>query len=120
MLTRLLSRVRQTARRLAQVLGRRLATTTPVAFPLVAGTLDDLVRSKPALIAENALLRQQIIVLRRSVTRPRCTPVDRTLLVLLARRVRLWRQALLIVQPDTLLRWRRRAFACSGGGNRRR
>jgi hypothetical protein len=29
----------------------------------VVGTLADLVRSKPALITENALLRQQVIVL---------------------------------------------------------
>jgi len=111
MFARLLSAVRQTARRLAHAMGRRLAaTTTPVAAPLVSGTLADLVRSKPALIAENALLRQQIIILRRSVKRPRCTPTDRTLLVLLASRVRLWRQALLIVQPDTLLRWHRQGF----------
>ncbi len=59
MVTRLLSRVRQAARRCAQAVGRRLAAaTTPVAAPLVGGTLADLVRSKPALIAENALLRQ--------------------------------------------------------------
>jgi len=111
MVTCLLSRVRQIARRLAQALGQRLAAaTTPAASPLVGGTLADLVRSKPALITENALLRQQIIILRRSVARPRCTPADRTLLVLLASRVRLWRQALLIVQPETLLRWHRQGF----------
>ena len=110
MVTRLLSRVRQAARRCAQAMGRRLAATTPVAAPLVGGTLADLVRSKPALIAENALLRQQIIILRQSVKRPRCTPADRTLLVFLASRVRLWRHALLIVQPETLLRWHRRGF----------
>jgi len=111
MVTRLLSRVRQAARRCAQALGRRLATaTTPPASPLVRGTLADLVRSKPPLIAENALLRQQIIMLRRSVKRPRCTPTDRTLLVLLASRVRLWRHALLIVQPETVLRWHRQGF----------
>jgi len=111
MLVRLLSRVRQTARCLAEALGRRLATaTTPVASPLVGGTLADLVRSKPALIAENALLRQQIIILRQSVKRPRCTPADRALLVLLASRVQLWRHALLIVQPETLLRWHRQGF----------
>jgi len=111
MVTRLLSCVRHAARRLALVLGRCLAAaTTPVATPLVGGTLADLVRSKPALIAENTLLRQQIIILRRSVQRPRCTPADRTLLVLLASRVRLWRQALLIVQPETLLRWHRQGF----------
>ncbi len=70
----------------------------------------DLVRGKSALIAENALLRQQLLVLRRSVKRPRCTPTDRVLLVLLASRVRGWRQALLLVQPDTLLRWHRELF----------
>ena len=38
------------------------------------------------------------------------TPRDRVLLVLLASRVRAWRQALLIVQPETLLRWHRQGF----------
>jgi transposase InsO family protein len=73
-------------------------------------TRADLPRSKGELIAENALLRQQLLVLRRSVTRVHCTPTDRTLLVLLASRVRAWRQALLIVQPATLLRWHRQGF----------
>ena len=67
-------------------------------------------RSKPALIAENALLRQQVIILRRSMKRPCCTPADRTLLVFLASRVRPWCQALLIVQPETLLRWHRQGY----------
>jgi hypothetical protein len=62
------------------------------------------------LVAENALLRQQLLVLQRSVKRPRCRDIDRIRLVLLASRVRAWRQALLIVQPDTLLRWHRRLF----------
>jgi len=44
------------------------------------------------------------------VKRPHCTPADRTLLVSLASRVRLWRHARLIVQPDTLLRWHRQGF----------
>jgi transposase InsO family protein len=111
MLACLRSRVRQAAQYCAQALGQRLAAaTTPPASPLIGGTLVDLVHSKRALIAENALLRQQIIILRRSVQRPHCTPADRTLLMLLASRVRLWRQALLIVQPETLLRWHRQGF----------
>jgi hypothetical protein len=36
-----------------------------------------------------------------------CTKADRMLLVLLARAVRAWKQALFIVQPETLLRWHR-------------
>ena len=86
------------------------AATKPAAPALLAGVLTDLTRSKPELVAENAFLRQQLIVLRRCVKQPRCTPAERALLVLLASRVRAWRSALAIVQPDTLLRWHRRLF----------
>jgi len=54
--------------------------------------------------------RQQLIILRRQVKRPACSKTDRKLLVLLARIVRTWKQALLIVQPETLLLWHRRGF----------
>jgi putative transposase len=54
-------------------------------------------------VAENALLRQQVIILRRQVKRPACTKKDRMLLVLLASMVRTWKQALFIVQPETRL-----------------
>ena len=95
-------------RQAAQTIRRHLAATTrPARTALVTGTLADAARSRSALVAENALLRHQLVVLRRSVKRPRCTPADRALLVLLASRVRAWRRALLIVQPETLLRWHR-------------
>jgi len=59
MLARFLSRVCLSTRRLAQNLGWRLAAATMPAAPTpVVGTLADLVRSKPALIAKSALLRQ--------------------------------------------------------------
>ena len=74
------------------------------------GAGGDLLRGRAQLLAENALLRQQLLVLRRSVKRPAVTPADRALLVLLAGRVRAWRQALLIVQPETVLRWHRAGF----------
>lgn len=79
-------------------------------LPLAVGTLADLARSKSALVTENALLRHQLAILRRSVKRPRCTPADRAHMVFLASRVRAWRSALLIVRPDTLLRWHRQGF----------
>jgi putative transposase len=72
--------------------------------------LTDLTRSKSELVAENALLRQQLVLLRRQVKRPACTKTDRMLLVLLARMVRIWKQALFIVQPETLLRWHHQGF----------
>jgi hypothetical protein len=77
--------------------------TTPLTSSLPLGTLADLARSKAELMAENALLRQHLIILKRQVKRPACTKRDRVLLVLLARVVRTWKQALFIVQPDTLL-----------------
>src|SRR5438552_17261179 len=84
--------------------------TKPLRTSLPLATLTDLDRSKSELIAENALLRQQLIILRRQVKRPACTKTDRLLLVLLARIVRTWKQTLLIVQPETLLRWHRQGF----------
>jgi putative transposase len=84
--------------------------TTPLTSSLPLGTLADLARSKAELMAENALLRQQLIILKRQVKRPACTKRDRVLLVLLARVVRTWKQALFLVQPDTLLRWHRELF----------
>jgi putative transposase len=77
---------------------------------VVAGALADLARSKGERVAEHALLRQHLVVLKRSAKRPRCTAADRTLLVLLASRVRAWRQAVPIVPPDTLLRGHRPLF----------
>ncbi len=100
-LSGLVARVRQT---LATRLWVRPAATH------LAGTATDLARTRRQLLAENALLRQQLVALRRSVKRPAMTTADRALLVLLAGRVRAWRQALLIVQPETLLRWHRAGF----------
>src|SRR4051812_35130738 len=71
----------------------------------MSGAVLDVCRSKQELIVENALLRQQLIVLRRQVNRPQLSNADRALLVLLASRLRTWKSALFIVQPDTLLRW---------------
>jgi putative transposase len=77
--------------------------TKPLGASLPLATLTDLGRSKSELLAENALLRQQLIILRREVKRPTFTRTARILLVLLARLVRTWHQALFIVQPDTRL-----------------
>ena len=84
--------------------------TKPVTASLAIDALADMTRSRADLVAENALLRQQLIILRRQVKRPKLTNGDRVRLVLLARITRYWRHALHIVQPDTLLRWHRDLF----------
>ena len=81
------------------------------AAALAGGASLDAVRPRSELVAENALLRQQILVLRRAAPpRPRLHREDRLILVLLARLTRAWHEALHVVQPDTLLRWHRDLF----------
>ena len=84
--------------------------TRPLTRTLVGGALADVAKTKRALLAENALLRQRLIVLQRQVKRPMLTPGDRVRLVLLARLARTWQSALLIVQPQTLLHWHRQGY----------
>ena len=84
--------------------------TKPSSDSRPLSSVADLTRSKPQLIAENLLLRQQLVVLNRAVKRPRFTRADRGLFVLFASRVQNWRDALLIVKPETVLRWHRNGF----------
>jgi len=84
--------------------------TKPDHHGLVGGAVADATRSKSELMLENALLRQQLIVLERQVKRPQLSWQGRGIMVLLASKLRNWRGALFIVQPDTLLRWHRDLF----------
>ena len=70
---------------------RRLLRPARSTSKLVIGAAGDLTRSRAELIAENALLRQQLIVLHRSIARPRLHRDDRVLLLALARLTRRWR-----------------------------
>ena len=82
----------------------------PVTSVLIIGILSDLTRSHADLVVENALLRQQLIVRNRQVKRPQLTHPERFRLVFLSHFTAFWKQALHIVQPDTLLRWHRELF----------
>src|SRR5438445_12699510 len=62
------------------------------------------------LALENLALHQQLAVYKRRVTRPRLRRIDRLFWVGLARIWPGWRQPLVIVTPDTVLRWQRRRF----------
>ena len=80
--------------------------TTALPFEFVSG----LTRSRSELLIENALLRQQLIILKRQGKRPQFSWRERAILVFLASRLPHWRQRLLIVQPVTLFRWHRDLF----------
>jgi hypothetical protein len=74
------------------------------------GILSDVTRSRADLVVENALLRQQLMILKRQVKRPQLTNADRIHLVLLAHFTKFWKQTLHIIQPDTLIRWHQNLF----------
>lgn len=82
----------------------------PSTASFVLGIFADLTRGKAELLAEHALLRQPLIILHRQVKRPIYRKTDRLLFVLRARMVRTWKQALFLVQPETLLRGPRELF----------
>ena len=62
------------------------------------------------LALENLALRQQLAVYKRMMTRPRLRRTDRLFWVGLTRIWAGWRRSLVIVTPDTVLRWQRRRF----------
>jgi hypothetical protein len=67
-------------------------------------------RSTKSIKAENLFLRQQLgLYIERGVKPRRVDPVTRVRLVLLSRLFD-WRDSLVVVQPETLLRWHRSAW----------
>ena len=87
-----------------------LHLTQPSRHSIVLSTALDLTRTKSDLITENAPLRQQVIVLHRQVKKSAFSQSDRLWLVLLASRVKNWKESLLIFKPATLLGWHRQSF----------
>ena len=69
-----------------------------------------VVLDRGELAAENLALRQQLAVLQHKSKRPRLRTRDRIFWALLSRFWTTWRSALLIVQPDTVVRWHQQGF----------
>src|SRR5688572_8506151 len=62
------------------------------------------------LALEAAALRQQLAVFKRKQPRPRLTRVDRIFWTTLRRVYSGWADALIIVQPETVVSWHRAGF----------
>jgi transposase InsO family protein len=69
-----------------------------------------LFSKKADLVAGNLALRQQLVVLRRRTKRPRLLQGDRVSWLWLARSWSRWRDSLIIVKPETVVRWHRKGF----------
>lgn len=82
--------------------------------------------SQQQLVLENVALRHQLAVLSRSSKRPRLRQTDRLFWSWLSRLWSGWRTSLLVVQPETVIRWQRTAWRrywrwkSRGGGDRGR
>ncbi len=73
-------------------------------------TFAGLLRSRRDLLLENLALRHQLAVLTQKHSRSHLSASDRILWVALRRFWSGWKQALFIVQPETVIRWHRTGF----------
>ena len=69
-----------------------------------------LVTNRANLAAENLALRQQLAILQHKSKRPRLRKRERIFWVWLSRFWKNWRSCLVIVQPDTVVRWHKQGF----------
>jgi putative transposase len=62
------------------------------------------------LLLENAALRQQVAALKKEKPRPKLSRFDRIFWVWLSRLWKKWKDALIIVTPETVVSWHRKGF----------
>ena len=82
----------------------------------VCSALYQLLRTllKPwlSLVTENLALRQQLVILRRNTSRPGLRGRDRLFWVVSSNLWRDWRSVLVIIKPETVIKWHRQGFKC--------
>ena len=80
----------------------------------VLSTFYQLIRNlfvrRLVLVTENLALRQQLLVLQRSTNRPRLRNRDRLVWIALSQLWQDWRSILVIVKPETVIKWHRQGF----------
>ena len=77
---------------------------------LLTNAVRSALRSKHDLMLENLALRQQLAVLTRQRVRTRTKPADRLFWSWLSRYWPGWRSTLVMVRPETVIRWHRTAW----------
>jgi putative transposase len=78
---------------------------------LVLGSIFRIFRSRSSLLLENLVLRQQLTVFQRRHPRPGIRPFDKFFWVLARRFWAGWKEALIVVSPETVARWHRAGFS---------
>lgn len=85
---------------------------------LLSALASQFFRSRRDLLLENLALRQQLAILRRRHPQPRFAPSDRFFWVMLRRIWDEWKWALVLVQPETVVRGTELALKYIGPGFR--
>ena len=73
-------------------------------------TARNALRPRAALLIEVAALRHQLEVLQHHTRRPQPQRADRVFWIWLSRRWPCWKSALVVVKPETVLRWHREGY----------
>src|SRR5439155_4778201 len=74
------------------------------------GTILRIFRTQRSLVLENLVLRQQLVVLKRKHPKPRLGPLDKLFWLVARRFWPQWKEALVIVLPETVVPWHRAGF----------
>jgi len=82
----------------------------PLLFTVIRAVIRILFMTKRAILLENLALRQQLAAYRRTSLRARLRPSDRVFWVGLSKLWDGWQSALVIVKPETVIRWHRKGF----------
>ena len=77
---------------------------------LCYGMVVRLFCGRRSLLLENLALRQQLVALKRRHPRPSLDILDKLFWVIARRFWSAWKQSLLIVTPETIVRWHRTGF----------
>jgi hypothetical protein len=79
-------------------------------FCLWFGAILRIFRNRQDLLLENLALRQQLVVLKRRHPKPKLGLLDRLFWVAARRFWSRWKESLLLVMPETVVRWHRAGF----------
>ncbi len=90
--------------------GYRLRSNRMKLFAIIHGFLRPFLLSRSQLVLENLALRQQLAMLSRQRPRPTLRRRDRLFWVCLSKWWSGWRSVLVVVQPDTVIRWHQQGF----------
>ena len=77
---------------------------------LILGLFLRALRSRHDLLLENLVLRQQLSVLKRRKRKLRVPAIDKLFLVAVRRLWSDWKRSLILVSPETVVRWHRAGF----------